>query len=468
MRIIYCLEGIMLMLLAGCAMGPDYQRPDQQLPETYYQQDKGQEESLADMHWRSIYTDEKLQLLITEALSAAPDLLVAEARVEEAEATLGMTRSELFPQLGLSWTTTPIARLDDQHLSATYTGGAAISWELDLWGRLRRANEASKASLLASEANRRALRISLIGKVANLYYQLVAQRQSLVVAKETAANQKDALYLVQRLSHSGISCAAEERQQEVALAVTEASLPTIRENIVASENALSILLGRVPGTVPVITKESTTFPTKIPAGLPSSLLERRPDLVVAEQNLVAANARVGEAKAMFFPDITLTGLFGGLSTTASDFLSGGTSTVASLGADALQPLFAGGYYKADYHGALARLDQAIITYRKTVLAALAEVSNALAVYRESGQLIEVQKRRVIAAKESLRLADKRYRAGVISFIEVLDAQRQLFDAKTAQVESEMKRKIALSSIYLALGGGWVDEDEPNQDSPVPK
>ena len=447
---------LLAVTISGCAVGPDYQRPDQSMPQDFNQQKKGQglEASYADLKWRSVYSNQLLQQLIEEALAASPDLLIAEARVREAEAVAGVVRSELLPQLGLSWTTDPIVRPDGKNLASTYTGGAAISWEIDLWGKLRRADEAARADLLSTEANRRALVSSLISRVADLYHQLIATRQVLEVSLRTAKNQRDALNLIKRLSNAGISSAAEERQQEVAIAVTEATLPTLRQLIVRYENGLSILLGRIPGPVRVDASANTPLPEFIPAGIPSRLLERRPDLMAVEQQLVAANARVGEAKARFFPSFSLTGLFGGISTSASDFLSGGASTVASLGFNGLQPLFAGGFFVSNYEASLAQLDQALISYRKAVLTSLAEVSNGLVAYQEAGNLQRVQKVRVEAARESLRLADLRFRAGVVSFIEVLDAQRQLFAAETAEVESLLDRHLALSSVYLALGGGW--------------
>jgi len=462
----FLLGALLSSIVSGCAVGPDYQRPEQTLPTSYYQQETepGLDQSFADLNWRTVYEDPILQKLIEEALAASPDLLQAEARVREAEAIAGIVRADLLPQLGLSWTTSPIARPSGDTLASSYTGGASVSWEIDLWGKLRRADEAAKADLLSIEANRRALVSSLIRQVADLYHQIIARKQVLAVSIRTAKNQRDALYLVRRLSEAGIASAAEERQQEVALAVTEATQPVLRQQIVASENAMSVLLGRLPGPVQVNETASTLLPEQIPSGIPSSLLDRRPDLIAVEQQLVASNARVGEAKARFFPAFSLTGLFGGMSTSASDFLSGGASTVASLGFNGLQPLFAGGALVANYDAALARLDQALIVYRKAILLSLAEVSNALLAYREAGNLHEIQIVRVHAAKESLRLADQRYRAGVVSFIEVLDAQRQLFSAETAEVESMLERHLALSSIYLSLGGGWdgtLEQTESN-------
>jgi multidrug efflux system outer membrane protein len=453
-------SGLFLVLLGGCALGPDYQRPQLALPNTFRAEAAlSATDSYGDLHWRSVYSDLAVQALIDEALRAAPDILLAEARVREAEAVAGVVRADLFPKLGLSFATSPIPKADSDTLSSNYTGGASVSWELDLWGRLRRANEAARADLLANEDNRRGVVISLIANVAGRYYQLIAEREAYQVAERTAANQRDALRLIERLTAAGIASAAEVRQQEVALAVTEVSLPTLRKSIATSENGLSILLGRIPGVIPIETAFTLEMPEAIPAGLPSRLLERRPDILAAEQQLVAANAKVGEAKARFFPALSLTGLFGGVSNHASEVLAGSAATIASLGFNALQPLFAGGQYYFNYEASLARLDQALLSYRRTVLAALAEVATALTSYREAGDLLAVQKRRVNSARESLRLAELRYRAGVISYIEVLDAQRQLFSAETEQVNSQFGHRLALSQIYLALGGGWEKSDE---------
>ncbi len=453
------IAGVLLLTLiaGGCAMGPDYSRPELELPDRFRAPTAGTmpaAASLAEESWRSLYPDPTLQALIEEALAAAPDLLLAEARMREAAAAAGVVRADLYPNLGLTYSTAPVPRPAGKELASNFSAGASVSWELDLWGRLRRADEASRAELLASEAGRRGVVLSLIADVAGRYYQLVAYRTAYRVAEETAANQRDALQLIRRLAGAGIATDAELRQQEVALAVTEVNLPTLRRQIAATENGLSLLLGRLPGAIPLPEAAQLALPAAIPAGLPSRLLEARPDILAAEQRLIAANARLGVAKAMYFPSLSLTGLFGKVSDQAFEVLTGGGATIASLGVNALQPLFAGKRYVFNEKGALARLDQALLSYRQTVLAALAETATALTDYQESGVALTLQGHRVASARESLRLAEDRYRAGVISFIEVLDAQRQLFAAETDQVTSLLDRRLALSRVYLALGGGW--------------
>ncbi len=443
------------VLSGGCAVGPDYERPAQTVPESYRTLATAPiDKSFADLNWRMVFTDASLQALIEEALSTSPDLLIAAARVREAEAVAGVTRAGMLPAVNLAFNTAPTVRPPGERLQSTYTGGATISWEVDLWGRLRRSTEAARADMMAREEARRGVVASLIANVAHLYYQLAADRESYGVTERTAKNQSEALRLINRLSSAGIASTAEVRQQEVTLAITEARLPTLRQQIAASENALSILLGRQPGAIHFSTPPTLDLPTSIPAGLPSSLLERRPDIRAAEQQLISANARVGEAKARFFPTIALTGLFGGLSTSAAAILNGSAASVASLGLNVVQPLFAGGLLVFNRDAALARLDQALIGYRKTVLAGIAEVADALNTYQSSGEVLQAQIRRVDAAREALRLADLRYRAGTTSFLEVLDAQRQLFAAETDQTQTLLGRRVALCNVYLALGGGW--------------
>ncbi|MDP3537797.1 MAG: efflux transporter outer membrane subunit [Azonexus sp.] len=445
-------------LMAGCAVGPDYQRPATDLPESYRSAAKASADkaSLAELGWREVFTDVPLQQLIEEALLAGPDALLAAARVREAEAQGGVARAPLFPQASLSLNTSPTARMPGDQYSSTFLGGAGISWEIDLWGRYRRANEAAQADLLASEETLYGMRASLVGSVASYYYQLAALREIQAVTQTSADNQREVLRLVKRLSAAGISSAAEERQQESALGATEARLPTLRRQIAETENALSILLGRHPGQIGFKTPPTLDIPNLAPPGLPSALLERRPDIRQAEARLVAANARVGEAKALFFPSLSLTAIFGGVSTSLSDVLNGRAPAVASVGPGLLQPLFAGGKIYFNREAAQARLDQALISYRKIILGALGEVADTLTAFETSAELIEIQARRVDASREAMRLANLRFRAGTASFLEVLDAQRQLLAAETDQAQSLLDRRNSLIRLYLALGGGWQD------------
>ncbi len=410
--------------------------------------------SLADSNWREVFTDPQLQELIAEALAAGPDALLAAARLREAEALAGVSRAPLFPQASLSLNTSPTVRKAGDQFTSSFMGGAGISWEIDLWGRYRRANEAAQAELLANEAARDGMSASLVAQVARAYYQLAALHETLLITERSARNQGEVLGLVKRLSTAGISSAAEERQQESALAATEAAVPTLKRQIAETETAIALLLGRHPGALRLAASTKLALPGFIPPGLPSQLLEQRPDIRQAEARLVAAKARGGEAKALFFPSLSLTAMFGGVSGSLSDVLNGRAPAVASIGPGLLQPLFAGGRIYFNKAAAEARLEQALISYRKTINNALGEVANGLVAYESSNDLLDVQSRRVTAAREAMRLADLRFRAGTTSFLEVLDAQRQLLTAETQEVQALLERRVALIAVYLSLGGGW--------------
>ena len=440
--------------LGGCALGPDYRRPDIELPADYRGAIAGDAETIGTQDWRQIFTDPPLQKLIDEALAAGPDALLALARIREAGALAGASRAPLLPQANLSLNTSPTARQPGDRFTSSFLGGAGISWEIDLWGRYRRASEAAQAELLASVEASQGVRASLIATVATYYFKFASLHDIRKITANSAHNQREVLRLIQRLAASGVASAAEVQQQESALATTEARLPVLHRQIAETENALSLLLGRHPGGFSFDSPAHISLPAHIPTGLPSSLLDRRPDIRQAEARLVAANARVGEAKALFFPSLSLTALFGGVSTSLHDVLRGDGATVRSLGPNILQPLFAGGRLVFNRDAALARLDQALITYRKTVLGALGEVADSLAAYQTSGELMSIQQRRINSAREALRLADLRFRAGTTSFLEILDAQRQLLAAETETAQSLLEHRSALIRLYLALGGGW--------------
>ncbi len=451
------LSALAMLTMSGCAVvGDNYKRPDSALPPAYRSADPAAvaAPSFAESDWRTVFTDAPLQALIDEALAAGPDALLAAARVREAEALAGVARAGSLPTVGLALNTTPTARQGGAQFSSSFLGGVSASWEIDLWGRYARASEAARADLRAREASRDGIRTSLVANTAGLYYQLAALREIEAVTQRAIASQRDVLHLVNRLSAAGVSSAAEERQQESALAATEARLPTLKRQVAEAENALSILVGRVPGSLVFDVPATLALPPALPSGLPSALLERRPDVLQAEAQIRSANARVGEAKALFYPSISLTALFGSVSTKLSDVLRLQGASVASLGPGVLQPLYAGGSLRFNEAANLARLEIALLNYRKSVLGALAEVANGLKAYEIGAEAMAIQARRVAASSESMRLADKRFRAGTTSFLEVLNAQQQLLAAETEQAQSLLDRRLALIQVYLALGGGW--------------
>ena len=447
----------LVLLLTSCTLGPDYQRPDQALPGSYRGAPAGVSlPSIAGLPWWKMFDDPVLNDLITIGLENNLDLQLAAARLAEANAVAAAARAPLRPELSAGLTSSPTARLPGDQATTTFLGGLLFSWQIDFWGRYARASEAAQAELLASEAGRDGVRASLVASLAQGYFSLQALRATAEITENTIEAQRQSLNLVVRLAEAGVSSAAEVRQAENQLATTESRLPEIRVSIGQMENSLSLLLGRHPGPLGVSrTKQAPLWPV-IPVGLPADLLERRPDLRQAEQGLIAANARVGEANALFFPSISLTGTLGGVSTELSDLLKGDAATVVSPGIDLLQPLYAGGRLEANYQANLARLEQAGLAYRKTGLKALQEVADALIEYDLQAVTIAANYRREVAAREGLRLAGLRYRSGVVSYLEILDAQRQLYSAETERIQSELSRRTAAVALYLALGGGWED------------
>ena len=444
-----------VLTLAGCTVGPDYTRPDLSLPDDYRdalaQPDL---QSIAGLPWWQVFGDPTLKGLIETALANNLDVKQAAARVQEAKALLSGARSPALPSLSAGLNSSPTARQPGDDFTTSFLGGLFLSWELDFWGQYARATEAARAQLLATEAARDGVYASLVATVAQGYFQLQSLAETTAITRRTIDAQRESLRLVSRLSDAGVSSAAEVRQAENQLATTESRLPGLLTQTAKAENSLSVLLGRPPGPVSLGAPAEPVIVPDVPAGLPSELVERRPDMRQAEQQLILANARVGEAKALFFPSISLTGTFGAVSTELGDLVNGDAPSVVSPGLDLVQPLYAGGSLTANYDAAIARLEQAGLAYSLAGLNALREVADALSQYRHSADEIAAQRRREFASREGLRLAEKRYRAGVVSYLEVLDAQRQLYSAETDRAQSELTRRTATVQLYLALGGGW--------------
>ena len=457
-------------MLAGCASAPLPRPSAPELPAAF-RGATAAGPSLASRDWRVVFTDSAQQALIEAALAGNLDLQTAQARMREAQAALTAARSGLLPTAALGLNTSPTARRPGESLSSSFLVGGFLSWEIDLWGRLGYAVEASRGELAAREAARDGVRVSLVAETASRYHEMVALRAVLASTESSARLQTDSLRLIRRRNQAGIVSAAEVRQAEGQLASTEARLPELRRQIAATEHALSFLTGRAPGEVaaPMPPAPAVSQPAPLPlaaagpdsaaalpAGLPSELIERRPDLREAEQRLVSAQARVAEAKAMLLPSLSLTGAFGRIGfALESLLLNSGGAAVASLGPNASHTLYAGGALEANRDAALARLDQALIAYRRAALNALREVADALKAHEESATQLERQRARVVAQREALRLADLRFGAGVVSFLEVLDAQRQLLAAEADFVNPRLARQLAHVQVYRALGGGWA-------------
>jgi multidrug efflux system outer membrane protein len=450
--------------LAGCAVGPDYKRPALPAPENFYgSSGPALQASLVDTKWWDVFSDPVLRSLIEEALRNGYDVRLAAARVEDARARYGIAGSLYYPDLGYS---TGVSRV---HTSTYATPGnvtgnqvtanALVSWEIDVWGRIRRLNEAARAQYLATEEGRRAVELSLVADVASAYFDLGELDAELEISRRTRATFQDTYDLFNRRFEGGAASSLETARAEVLLATASAGIPVLERRIVARENQITLLLGRTPGPVPrggALTEQA--LPPAVPAGLPSALLLRRPDVRAAEQILIAANADVGVARAAFYPTLSITGLFGGLSPGLQDLFAAGRTW--SIGAGLLGPLFAGGSLRAQERVALAQFDQARVAYEQAVTRALGEVSSDLVAIDKLAAEEAERGRAVKAARESVRLATRRYESGFSAYFEVLDALQQLLPAETALAQTRRDRLTAFVSFYRALGGGWSDTPPP--------
>jgi multidrug efflux system outer membrane protein len=442
-------------------VGPDYRRPE--LPVSASFRDRPEDAaSIADLPWWEVFRDDALGALIHESLEQNRDLQTAAARVEEARYVAAVVRGELLPQVGYE---ADAARGKQSLLGAVSPGSGkggsflaalGVAWEIDLWGRIRRASESARAQMLGTEAVRRGVVLSLVTGVADGYFALLELDLELEIARRTETSFQETLALFTRRFEGGVTSKLDPLRAEAALAQVAATIPDLERRIVAQENALSVLVGRVPGGIPRgASLAEQASPPEVPAGVPSLLLERRPDLVEAEQALVASNAQVGVALAEFFPRIGLTSFYGGTSAELSDLLESGALTWTAA-ARAAGPLFTWGRTWYGYQASKQFSEQAWLQYQQSVLVALQEVSDALT-DREKLVLVRIeQERQVEALRESLRIARSRYVGGYSNYVEVLDAQQQLFPAELALARTQRDELLAVVALYRVLGGGWSD------------
>lgn len=446
-------------LSVGCAaLGSNYERPQMSPPPQYRFVEGAQAQSFADMPWFQVFDDPALQALIREGIDKNLDLRVAVARLEESRARAGIAKSFLYPQIdgvanyGVRQASNTSQSDDTTHQSGTY--GFQLSWELDLFGRIRREKEAANALVLASEQGRRAVLVTLVGDVATNYFLLRELDLQLAIARQTLViNDQTVTYFQNRLD-GGVSNRLELDRIQANRERTAASIPDIERQIAITENAISLLLGRPPTP---ITREplapDVVQPPPIPPGLPTSLLERRPDVVQAEQLLVAANADIGVAKALFYPTISLTGFFGGVSGDLTQFL-GGDGAVWSLGAGLLQPVFQGGRIRRNLEAMQARYDAAVAEYQKAALNGYREVSNSLITIQKLADVRGHQQIGVVALQDASDLARSRYDSGLASYLEILTADERLFAEQLLLAETRGAEFRARAELYRALGGGW--------------
>ena len=448
-------------LLAGCAVGPDYKRPPTTPPETFRgQTGPAEAASLADLPWWEAFRDPTLQELLQTALANNYDLRTAVASVEQARALAAAARGAFFPSIGYqgeiqrarggAFGSVFVIPGQPTPTRSSFVGLFTASWELDIWGRIRRQYEAARAQFFATEEARRGVLLSLVSNVAQAYFQLLELDAQLDIAKRNTASFQGSYNLFQRRLQFGLASTLETSRAEGALGSTASTIPDLERQIAAQENQISVLLGRNPGPIPRGTPlfEQAVVP-EVPAGLPSVLLERRPDILQAEQQLVQANAQVGLAEANFFPQLTLSGFGGGVSPQLSAF-----SHVWSLAAGLSGPIFQGGQILENYRAFVAAWEQAKLQYEQAVITAFQEVASALTALERLAHAEAEQARAVKAYQDSVRIATRRYEGGLANYYEVLEAQQLLFPAETQLAQTRANRLFTYVQLYRVLGGGW--------------
>ncbi len=450
-------------VLASCAVGPTYRRPAVATPAaTRGQSGPAEAASLADQAWWDVFHDQALRSLIAQALQNGYDVRLAAWRVEEARALAGIARAQFFPEIqgSAAWSRSRASSFTSANPPAP-TNLADVnlgaSWELDLWGRIRRSSQVALASYLATEEAHRGVMLSLVADVAAGYFQLRLLDDQLAIARRAASAFGETRDLFNRRLAGGTASALETAAAEASLASTKANIPNLERAIAAQENQLDLLLGREPGEIPRGAALGDQYlPPEVPAGVPSDLLERRPDLRQAEQELTAANAEVGLATANMFPTISLTGAFGGVAPQVSQLFGQGRTW--SVGGGLLTPVIQAGRLKHLRRAAVAQWEQAKTQYEQSVNGAFAEVSSALIAYGKLADVEVEQARAVAADREAVRLSNMRYVAGLSDYLEVLQAQQQLYPAENALALTRFERLAALVELYKALGGGWKLSD----------
>jgi outer membrane protein, multidrug efflux system len=455
-------------LLAGCTVGPSYHRPPVQVPATFRAPEPSADQpaSLADLKWWEVFKDEQLQQLMRQALVRNYDLRDAVARVQGARANLGLTRSNQFPQVDATGDIqiTRLSRDGAFPLPKSFVasqdrnwGEAALnllSFEVDLWGRLRRSTEAARANLLSSEENRKAVVTTLVGDVATSYFTLRELDTELEISQRTLDTRRESLRLTQRRRGGGVSTLLDLRQAEQLVDTAAETIPALQQQIEQTENRINLLLGNNPGGVARgRTLSGQEMPPDVPTGLPSALLERRPDVRAAEQNLIAANAEIGVAKAAYFPQFSLTGFLGGQSTQFSSLFSGPHGAWTFL-PQLSQPIFTAGRLKSGVRLTEAQKESVLIQYQRAIQTAFTEVSNALIAHQRVRESRTQQEALVATLEDRTRLAYLRYRGGVDTQLNALDADRDLFQAELTLSQIKLNELVSVVQLYKALGGGW--------------
>lgn len=456
---------LLSLLLAGCAVGPNYQRPGVPAPPQF----RGAEasattESLADTKWFDLFQDEVLKQLVSTALEQNHDLRIAAERVLETRARLGLARAQLLPNVGVtgSFVANRGSLIGASHLNfpgvifdSSYTqAGFSLNWELDLWGKLRRQTEAARAQYLATEEARRGVITTLVADVSSRYFQLRELDLELEIARKTREIADSSLHITTVRRNRGVATGLDIHQAEQFLYTATSQIDLIEREIGQTENALSVLLGKNPGDIPRGKRlEEFKHPMQVPPGLPSALLERRPDIRQAEQNLVAANAAIGVAKSLYFPEISLTGFLGGQSRSLTNLFTGPARSW-NFASPFTAPVFTAGLIRNNVRLTEAQQREALENYEKVIQNAFREVSDALIGYRKTSDQRTQQELLVKALRETDRLSRLRYQGGLDSYLQVLDAERNLFQGELLLAQLGKEEILSVVQLYRALGGGW--------------
>ncbi len=460
---------VIAISLTGCVVGPNYNRPKIDTPDTFRAPaplSATESASLADLKWWEVFQDPRLQELVRVALAQNYDLRDAAARVEQARARLGVTESYQLPNAGASGsvdsarlsrngaTPLPPAIMPNQNRTFGTATLNLLSFEIDLWGRLRRATEAARAAVLAAEEVRKVVVVTLVSQVASAYFNLQELDEELDIARRTLAVRENSLRLIESRRAGGVSTRLDVRQAQQLVYAAQEAIPALERQREVIENQLSVLLARNPGELAHGGRiEEQKVPPAVPPGLPSSLLERRPDILAAEQNLIAANAQIGIARAAYFPQLSVTGLLGGQSTQLSDLLAG-PSSVWNVIPQVTQPIFTAGRVHSQVALANAQQQSALAEYQKTIQVAFAEVSNALIARQRLRESREKQELLVEAIQDRTRLAYLRYHGGVDTLLNALDADRDQFQSELTLAQLRLNELLSVVELYKALGGGW--------------
>ena len=453
-----------MLLSAGCAVGPNYKRPSVDVPGMYRgttPQDVAQPaaaESLGERKWWEVFQDKQLQDLIHTALQQNYDISIAATRILQAQAQLGITRADQLPTISAGAQAVnernPRTKFFPQYETSANQVDLSLAWELDFWGKYRRATESARATLLTTQWAREAIVSTLVSNVATAYFQLRSLDLQLEISRRTLASRQDSLQLTQLLANGGATSMLDVRQAEQLVFTAAETIPDLERQIEQQENFLSTLLGNNPGPIARgMTLTEQPHVPDIPAGLPSSLLERRPDIREAEAQLIAANAQIGVAKAAYFPQINLTAAAGYQSSALTSLFTG-PAGLWSFGGSLVQPIFTGGRIRSNVRFTEARQQEALLTYRQTIQQAFRGVSDSLVEYRKDREFREFQQQLALSAQDAAQLSEMRYRGGAASYLEVLTNETNYFDAQLGLAQAQLNELAGLVRIYRNLGGGW--------------